>query len=298
MLRKALASFPLALWVDADVLLVRDDEDPAVHLHPDCFQALAMEQVPHEHRVNPNTGVWLLRSCPSAFEFLDAVEAAGPQIGPWADQGAVLAALGWDRGDEMYRWAKPGPGNRFTQATSWLPPGWNQPYLPDRIDAELFNGSTASYVGRPDVASPHALHFMGMTPAARHRAMATVVSHAQLTERRRHGDGLITARVGIDAPVCVRGSFTSLGMVGSCLIPTTPSRPPDRARQSTHGSDSANSRTGTPVHTQPGRCKQSCNGTVSRWCDGRSPGRRTGHRLLALAADRSVAVGDDQRVVA
>ena len=175
-LRKALASFPLALWVDADVLLVRDDEDPAVHLHPDCFQALAMEQVPHEHRINPNTGVWLLRSCPSAFAFLDAVEAAGPQIGPWADQGAVLAALGWDRGDEMYRWAKPGPGNRHTQATSWLPPGWNQPYLPDRIDTELFNGSAASYVGRPDVSKPHALHFMGMTPAARHRAMSTVVA--------------------------------------------------------------------------------------------------------------------------
>ncbi|MGY1805836.1 hypothetical protein ACI8AF_00530 [Blastococcus sp. SYSU D00669] len=81
-MRAALQEFPLALWLDADVLLVRDDEDVSVHLHPDAFQALALEQVPAEHRVNPNTGAWLLRSCPEAFAFLDAVEAAGVQPGP------------------------------------------------------------------------------------------------------------------------------------------------------------------------------------------------------------------------
>ena len=81
LLRDALCAAPLALWVDADVLLVRDDEDVALHLGPGSFQALALEQVPAEHRVNPNTGVWLLRSCPAAFAFLDAVEAAGPQPG-------------------------------------------------------------------------------------------------------------------------------------------------------------------------------------------------------------------------
>lgn len=80
--------------MDGDVLVLRFDEDVADHLHPEHFQALALEQVPFEHRVNPNTGVWLLRSGPDAFDFLDAVEAAGQQPGPWADQGAVLAALG------------------------------------------------------------------------------------------------------------------------------------------------------------------------------------------------------------
>ncbi|MGH8828610.1 MAG: hypothetical protein ACRDVZ_13655, partial [Jiangellaceae bacterium] len=112
LLRAALVEFPLAVWLDADVLIVRDDDDIAEHLHPEHFQALAMEHVPYEHRVNPNTGVWLMRSCPAAFEFLDAVVAAGPQPGPWADQGAVLVALGWDRGDERYHWARPGPGGR------------------------------------------------------------------------------------------------------------------------------------------------------------------------------------------
>ncbi len=172
LLRQALHRHQLALWIDADVLILRTDEDIRQHLHPDSFQALALEQVPHEHRINPNTGVWLMRSCPAAFAFLDAVEAAGPQPGPWADQGAVLAALGWNRGDERYRWARPGSGSLFLPATSWLPPGWNQPHLNDRSEDSLYNSSAASYQDRPTVTAPHALHFMGMTPTARHQAMA------------------------------------------------------------------------------------------------------------------------------
>jgi hypothetical protein len=174
LLRSALQRHPLALWLDADVLLLRDDEDVSEHLHPDHFQALALEHVPSEHRVNPNTGVWLLRSCPQALAFLDAVERAGSQPGPWADQGAVLAALGWDRGDERYRWARPGLGNRFLGDTSWLPPGWNQPFLERRTSAEAFNSAADSYADRPRVLDPHALHFMGMSPAARYREMARV----------------------------------------------------------------------------------------------------------------------------
>ncbi|MDQ2957313.1 MAG: hypothetical protein M3Y42_10145 [Actinomycetota bacterium] len=172
LLRQALTEFELALWLDADVLVLRADEDIATHLRPGDFQALALEQVPQEYRVNPNTGVWLLRSCPMAFDFLDAVEAAGPQPGPWADQGAVLAALGWQRGDERYRGAKPGLGNHFLQHTSWLPLSWNQAYLENRIDADLYNGDARSYLDRPATSDPHAVHFMGMRPEARYRRMA------------------------------------------------------------------------------------------------------------------------------
>jgi galactosyl transferase GMA12/MNN10 family len=172
LLREALQRHPYALWLDADVLLLRHDDDIRQHLHPDSFQALVLEHVPAEHRVNPNTGVWLLRSCPAAFAFLDAVQSCGLQPGPWADQGAVLTALDWDRGDEQYRWARPGPGNGFTAGTSWLPPGWNQPYLEERLDSEQYNGTSASYLGRPSVADPQALHFMGMLPEARYQHMA------------------------------------------------------------------------------------------------------------------------------
>jgi hypothetical protein len=176
LLRDALRNYSLALWIDADVLLMRTDEDVAIHLHPEAFQALALEQVPSEHRVNPNTGVWLLRSCGESTAFLDAVERAGPQPGPWADQGAVLAALGWDRGDPRYHWARPGCGSRFLAGTSWLPPGWNQPWADGREAADCFNSAAGSYADRPRVPDPHALHFMGMTPAARYRAMARVAS--------------------------------------------------------------------------------------------------------------------------
>ncbi len=186
LLREALRSHPLVLWLDADVLLTRTDEDVTSHLHPDAFQALALEQVPHEHRINPNTGVWLLRSGARATAFLDDVERAGPQPGPWSDQGAVLAALGWHRGDERYHWARPGSSTEHLDGTSWLPPGWNQPYLGGRADAELFNSSARSYDDRPQVRNPHALHFMGMTPAARHlRMSAEVAARRSVVEQGR-----------------------------------------------------------------------------------------------------------------
>ncbi|PZS12636.1 MAG: hypothetical protein DLM57_18540 [Pseudonocardiales bacterium] len=185
LLRQALASFPLVVWLDADVLLLRADEDIAGHLHPSHFQALALEHVPAEHRTNPNTGVWVMRSRPKAFQFLDAVEAAGPQPGPWADQGAVLAALGWNRGDEQYRWARPGRGSRFLTSTSWLPSGWNQPYVTGRVEEDLYNGSVSSYTDRPLVQNPHALHFMGMTPRARHRHMTSVADHHRVRSSER-----------------------------------------------------------------------------------------------------------------
>lgn len=171
LLRDALASHELVLWLDADVLIRRTDDDIAAHLAPHAFQALALEQVPSENRLNPNTGVWLLRSARRAFSFLDAVLRHGQQPGPWADQGAVLAALGWDRGDESYHWARPGRGSRFMTSTSWLPAAWNQPYQGPRQASDAFNSAADSYADRPVVPAPHALHFMGMTPQARYRAM-------------------------------------------------------------------------------------------------------------------------------
>lgn len=175
LLRQALGQHRVVVWLDADVLLLRQDEDVAALLRPRSFQGLALEQVPWEQRVNPNTGVWVLRSCPAAVAFLQAVEAAGPQPGPWSDQGAVLAALGWDRGDEQYRGARPGVGNAFTRRTTWLPHRWNQPYLGPREDDEAFNSAAASYRDRPDHPDPCALHFMGLTAEARLRRMREVL---------------------------------------------------------------------------------------------------------------------------
>lgn len=180
LLREALQRHPMALWLDADVLLMRRDEDVTEHLPPTAFQGIALEQVPAEHRVNPNSGVWLLRSCPQAFAFLDEIERMGPQPGPWADQGAILTALGWDRGDEQYHWAKPGLGSAFSAGTAWLPTGWNQPYQGPRQPDDCFNSAADSYADRPTTARPHALHFMGMNPWARYEAMAAVSRRVSL----------------------------------------------------------------------------------------------------------------------
>ncbi len=176
LLRDALRTYGVVVWLDADVLLTRHDEDVAGLLSPRDFQGLVLEQVPSERRVNPNTGVWVLRSCPAAVQFLQAVEDAGPQPGPWSDQGAVLAALGWERGDERYHGASPGRGNAFSRRTTWLPGRWNQPWLGPRDDGDAFNSSAASYGDRTAYADPCALHFMGLTPAARLRHIRDVLA--------------------------------------------------------------------------------------------------------------------------
>ena len=179
-LREALQQFDTVLWVDADVLILRADEDVARHLRPGDFQALALEQVPTEYRVNPNTGVWLL-SGPEGRDFLDEVDRLGPQPGPWSDQGAVLAALGWDLGDERHHGARPGAGTSFLSRTSWLPTGWNQPFIVGRTASDCFNSPVASYRDRPTVPAPHALHFMGLTPEARFRHMSRVAGEPSRT---------------------------------------------------------------------------------------------------------------------
>lgn len=180
LIRQALEVYELVLWLDAETLLLRDDQDVTAHLHPDHFQALGLEHVPAEHRINPTTGAWLVRSCPAAFAFLDAVDDAGPQAGPWAVQGAVLAALGWERGDESYHWSRPGAGNAHLTGTSWLPQSWNQPFAD--LQAE----------GTPRVLDPHVLHFHGMSPADRYRAMAQLIG--QPAELRQVVPDLVITR--------------------------------------------------------------------------------------------------------
>lgn len=166
-LRAALKQYDTVAWFDADVLIRRYDEDIARHLADTSFQGLVLHDVPAEDRINPNTGVWVIRNRQESFDFLNAVEDIGMPQGRWADQGAVMRALDWINGDENYRGARmPTAKNRFVQGTTWLPIGWNQPYCEDRPNPE-------AYVGRPTVADPHALHFMAMTIDERVAAMAS-----------------------------------------------------------------------------------------------------------------------------
>ncbi len=154
-IKKILKNSDIVVWFDADIIICRYDEDISSHLLNGAFQAITMEHVPSENRVNPNMGVWVIRRCQEAFEFLNAIEEAGLQPGPWTDQGTILKILGWERGDKNYFGARPGLGNKYLLDTSWLPIGWNQPFI-DRPDiGEVWSN-------RPIEKFPHAVHFMGM----------------------------------------------------------------------------------------------------------------------------------------
>lgn len=175
LMQQALRSHDLVAWFDADVLIRRTDEDIADHLGSEDFQGLVLHSVPTERRINPNTGVWVMRNSEIALDFLDEVQEIGMPDGRWADQGAVLKALGWIMGDENYYGARPGPGTRFTAGTAYLPTGWNQPHKAPRSNA-------ANYVGRPEVADPQAIHFMGMAIAEREFLMDAVLD--EITTRQ------------------------------------------------------------------------------------------------------------------
>jgi hypothetical protein len=178
-MREALMQNDIVVWFDADILIRRFDEDLALYLRPNDYQGLVLHSVPAENRINPNTGVWIMRKSSKAFAFLDAIEAIGMPPGRWSDQGAVMQALGWITGDAQYYGAhQPDVATEFITGTAWLPTGWNQPYCENRPNPQ-------AYVGRPIVESPHALHFMAMTNEERQLAMGAIVArnHIQLTTK-------------------------------------------------------------------------------------------------------------------
>jgi hypothetical protein len=161
-IRGALRVSDIALWVDADAIITRKDQDVADELRNDSFQGLVLHNVPTEgNRTNPNTGVWVMRHAGISFDFLDEVEELGQISGRWADQAAVMQVLDWEMGDERhYGAAMPDALNEYTDQTTWLPTGWNQPYMKNRPNPE-------AYVDRPYVPDPHIVHFMAMTVADR-----------------------------------------------------------------------------------------------------------------------------------
>lgn len=128
-LRRALETCDLAVWLDADLMFTRFDKDLAEDFPDDCFQAFVLEQFPH--RFNPNTGLWAMRRCERSFRFLDAVEAVGGTRGGWADQSAVCATLGWELdpdfrvGGGVHLRARPVTFSPYLRGTSWLPAEWN-----------------------------------------------------------------------------------------------------------------------------------------------------------------------------
>jgi galactosyl transferase GMA12/MNN10 family len=141
MLREALTSFDLVLWIDADAVIVDGREDIAAELEPDRFLGL----VRHGERQVPNTGVMLLRSGEPARDLLDRTWNATRFVHhPWWENAALLDTLGYDlpgalerglrgrlRRSRPFRLARPSP---LLAGTQFLPLEWNSVYL-DRASA-------------------------------------------------------------------------------------------------------------------------------------------------------------------
>jgi glycosyl transferase family (putative galactosyltransferase) len=137
MLREALRSYDLVLWIDADAVIVDGSHDIADELAPDRFLGL----VRHGEQNVPNTGVMVWRAGALAADLLDRTWRSPRFINhPWWENAALLAALGYDlpsaleprwrrrlrRKDRPFGPARPSP---FTAGVEFLPIEWNSVYL-------------------------------------------------------------------------------------------------------------------------------------------------------------------------
>jgi hypothetical protein len=134
LLTGALQRADVVVWIDADAAVTRFDRDIADDLPARAFQGLVLERFPG--RVNPNTGVWVLRRGDAAQAFLDAVSHVGQLAHSWADQATVCHLLGWELGDFHGHGARPVRATPYAESTAWLAPTWNV-VGHDRPDARI-----------------------------------------------------------------------------------------------------------------------------------------------------------------
>jgi hypothetical protein len=120
LIRRLLAYYEVVLWLDADTVVLSFDRDPVDDLPAACFQGLVQHR--RDDELIPNTGVWLLRSEPRSFEFLDAVWNADEFIDDmWWENGAVIDLLGY-----TVRPTRPSKPSPWLDGTAWLDDTWNK----------------------------------------------------------------------------------------------------------------------------------------------------------------------------
>jgi len=97
LVRHALAlGFEIVVWLDADTLIVRDDEDIRTALNGGGPLALAQHPSPgfNGSPTHWNSGVMVMRNTPRTREFFDAVWEAGPHGDHhWHEQARMLLLL-------------------------------------------------------------------------------------------------------------------------------------------------------------------------------------------------------------
>jgi hypothetical protein len=96
LIRKLLELYDLVLWIDADAAIVDPSQDIADELDQHCLMAMTAHETPEGDDPIPNSGVWLLRSDPLTFDFLDTVWQSTEYLNhKWWENAAALAALGY-----------------------------------------------------------------------------------------------------------------------------------------------------------------------------------------------------------
>jgi galactosyl transferase GMA12/MNN10 family len=126
MLRETLERFELAVWIDADAVVVDGCDDIADELHPGKQLGLV------RHGDVPNTGVMVWRSGDFAQSLLAEIWGNRRRIDhPWWENAALLDALGYpvpsfSRLPRLRRRPRP---SRYVAGVQFLPPEWNWTYL-------------------------------------------------------------------------------------------------------------------------------------------------------------------------
>jgi hypothetical protein len=126
MLRDVLERVDLALWIDADAVIVDGSEDIAADLAPDKQLGLV------SHGEVPNTGVMVWRAGEFARALLAEMWANKRRLHhPWWENAALLDALGYS----VPSFSRLRPTRRRRRASPWsdgvqfLAPEWNWTYL-------------------------------------------------------------------------------------------------------------------------------------------------------------------------
>jgi hypothetical protein len=137
LLRELLERFDLAVWIDADAVIVDGSVDIADELEPDNQLGL-VEHHRGEERI-PNTGVMVWRAGHFAHELLAQVWASTRFIDhPWWENAALVDALGYDvpRFSRLERLlpgrprpCRPVRPSQYLAGTQFLAPEWNWAYL-------------------------------------------------------------------------------------------------------------------------------------------------------------------------
>lgn len=132
-IQHALETHDEVLWVDSDIVITDLSEDLTV---PDsAWQAMAVHST--QDGEVPNTGVWLCRT-PMAEHLSALWSMQDYRNHAWWEQGAILAAMGYDS------WARPivlGEPTELCKHTHFLSTEWNShPW--DEADNPRFRHAT------------------------------------------------------------------------------------------------------------------------------------------------------------